>query len=338
MCGERRPLEDNTRLSHVELERDRCAVREHVRGGDQQHDKLLGVGEPIVGELAPRLGDVQREATCVDERPVGLERRHELADDVGRFRLGIDRFAHRVMVRDGGPGGAAQTYSRSSRHAIAFSHRLQGVELFATGLIARAAARAGASAATRELSRNTDAANAAYREEMEDLEVELANRLDALEGIVVKFIGSEDNRRIVRHLDIEISREALPDRRRMLAEAALGLARICLPVKRAARVGRTLRNLDVDDVRHLHGLQLARVARPRSDGRCSEDLMWRFNTSEGENLVAEHCIRLCQPGFGGVARPLLTLTERGHDVLGALAEYLAVVSPLTPLDALPPDR
>jgi hypothetical protein len=211
------------------------------------------------------------------------------------------------------------------------------VELFTTGMLVKAAAKAGASAVTPGLSRNTDAANAAYREEMDDLEVELANRLDALEDVVVKFIGSEDNRRIVRHLDIEISREALPDRRRMLAEAALGLARICLPVKRAARVGRTLRNLDVDDVRQLHGLQLARVARPRGDGQCTEDLMWTFNTSEGENLVAEHCIRLCQPGFGGVARPLLTLTERGHDVLGALSDYLADVGPLTRLDALPPD-
>lgn len=211
------------------------------------------------------------------------------------------------------------------------------MELLTTGLIAKA----GLSLTKQELSRNTDAADTAFRDEMDDLEVELANRLDALEEVVVKFIGSEDNRRILRHLDIEISREAreaLPSRRRMLAEAGLGLAHIDLPVKRAARVGRTLRALDDDDVRHLHGLQLARVALPRNDGQCSEDLMWKFNPSEGENLSAEHCIRLCQPGFGGVARPLLTLTERGHDVLAALSEYLADVGPLTALDALPSDR
>ncbi|MCR9161679.1 MAG: hypothetical protein ACE37F_35890 [Nannocystaceae bacterium] len=212
------------------------------------------------------------------------------------------------------------------------------MELLTTGLIAKAAAKAGVSLTKQELSRNTDAADTAFRDEMDDLEVELANRLDALEEVVVKFIGSEDNRRIIRHLDIEISREALPGRRRMLAEAGLGLAHIDLPVKRAARVGRTLRALDDDDVRHLHGLQLARVALPRNDGQCSEDLMWKFNPSEGENLLAENCIRLCQPGYGGVARPLLTLTERGHDVLAALSEYLADVGPLTALDALPSDR
>lgn len=117
-----------------------------------------------------------------------------------------------------------------------------------TSLLAKA--KAGVSLTKRELSRNTETATMAFREAMDDLSVGLANHFDALEDFVVKFIGSEDNRRIIRDLDIEISSNA-PLAHLRLPKDALGLARVELPMKRATRVGRTLRALD-DDVRHSY--------------------------------------------------------------------------------------
>lgn len=143
----------------------------------------------------------------------------------------------------------------------------------------------------------------------------------------------EATRKVFGNLGFEAAREATRERRIMLAYAAAALLHPKHDIEARARLERKLRDLDSTDVRHLHGLQLARMApRAPGSGKVPEDLMWEKHRAEGERLVAAGCAYLRSGGFGGVSSPVFEITSLGFAMLDVMARYMEDRGPLSTVD------
>lgn len=133
-------------------------------------------------------------------------------------------------------------------------------------------------------------------------------------------------------------REALEERRVMLAEATRSLVALDVTIANKARLERVLRELDPPSVLELYRLSRAEGRfRRRDDGRAlvfsstgelvSDELAM---SDVSDVLIATSCIResiephgLGGAGGGGHIAPSAYVTERGHLVLRTLRRYIA---------------
>jgi len=152
----------------------------------------------------------------------------------------------------------------------------------------------------------------------------LDERADDLESKLATVLEDRQFGRIYLNFGFEAAREAIDERRRMLAHAAAGILDPDLPVERKARVERTLRELDPVDVRTLYGVA-ATVGGAGMHGAGVQRCGLLFSVPSGDVLVASGCIRLetSGSGFGGGGGGTSALvTQLGHDLLAALRSYL----------------
>lgn len=158
-------------------------------------------------------------------------------------------------------------------------------------------------------------------------------KIEEIEARLARATEDREEQRLFYAFAFEAMREALADRRAMLAAAAAGLALLDLPVEDKARCERTLRQLDPRHVLQLHGL--SRVAGNVFRGVFLNDVgnvrhgVW-LTLEDGEVLVSAGCVRLSDvnvwgaSGTGGVIDPAsadLTITRTGKLVLTALDAY-----------------
>ncbi|MCC6665008.1 MAG: hypothetical protein IT375_14750 [Polyangiaceae bacterium] len=145
---------------------------------------------------------------------------------------------------------------------------------------------------------------------------DLERRIEDVDQKIQAALEDPQLPRVLSNFGFEAAREAIDERRRMLAHAAAGIVDPDLPVERKARVERTLRELDPIDVRALYGIHLAvRSARYGA----------LFSVPSGDVLVASGCVRIgtSAGGFGGGgASHSADVTQLGHDVLRVLRSYV----------------
>lgn len=135
----------------------------------------------------------------------------------------------------------------------------------------------------------------------------LAARLDA-------FADDRQAQRVVHGLFFEAMREALDDRRRMLAAAAAVLTVPDLPVEEKARCERTLRQLDVADVAWLDVLDKIcgniHNGRAYGDDAALRHEVWN-NSPSKEALVAAGCVAVSYTAGAGGGQALAHITRTG---------------------------
>jgi hypothetical protein len=112
--------------------------------------------------------------------------------------------------------------------------------------------------------KNTAALIAAWDEAKEDWLIELRRvlpdvlrRLENVEAFQEKLCTRTEDRQFERLLDnvsIEASREAIDERRRMLAHVGAGLFDLSMTIAEAARCERVIRELDPEDILALRGV------------------------------------------------------------------------------------
>ncbi|WP_437304800.1 hypothetical protein [Sorangium sp. So ce388] len=161
----------------------------------------------------------------------------------------------------------------------------------------------------------------------------LESRVDDLDARIAELSSDPQLRRVYTNFNFEAHREAIDERRRMLAHAAAGLINPEITVERKARVERTLRALDPADILMLHGANLV-PGRMRGEsllgtpsggddnpGRMRADLL--LGTPSGDVLASSGCVRM-QVSGGGAGQGVWTevfITQLGLDVLTALRTY-----------------
>lgn len=149
--------------------------------------------------------------------------------------------------------------------------------------------------------------------------------------------------RVQNNYGYEACREAINERRRMLAFASAGSVNLELSIAQLARVERTVRELDPTDILALQ--QVARIAdppRPARDDRmdyrnqlqpwhesCGRQAQTRFVIlNEGGSLPvlsASGCVLVAVDTAGFSPKNSLTVTELGARVLRVLHAYLAAI-------------
>ena len=144
-------------------------------------------------------------------------------------------------------------------------------------------------------------------------------RIDDLDNRLAKVFEDPQFGRIFTNFTYEAAREAIDERRRMLALASIGIAEPDTSVERKARVERTLRGLDPIDVLTLYGASLI------PGGLDALVPMSKFlqATPSGDILAACGCVRM-EPDGGGAGAGVwsrATITQVGSDVLMALRLY-----------------
>ncbi|MBK8999597.1 MAG: hypothetical protein IPM35_28085 [Myxococcales bacterium] len=131
---------------------------------------------------------------------------------------------------------------------------------------------------------------------------------------------------IFRNFALEATREALDERRLMIAHATAAIANVSLSLGELARAERVLRELDPDDVRTLRGLWLVRSALVggKEPGRLRYEL-WR--ACRADALAASGCVLLEYANVWGDEKERLNLTRTGLTVLRVMRTYLATRPP-----------
>jgi hypothetical protein len=179
-----------------------------------------------------------------------------------------------------------------------------------------------------------------YREWVRDLDAAVAVHTQAINEsaeagaqVEERIAALESDRRLVRiwnNLGYDAMREALEERRAMLADAAVALALSPLPIERKARIERTLRDLDPVDVCDLYGL--ARIVGSQdTDGtklRTTDNLRHHVWASGGrvenaEILLSAGCVYL-PPGGGagwGGGMQELRVSRLGAELLSVMGLY-----------------
>ncbi len=164
-------------------------------------------------------------------------------------------------------------------------------------------------------------------------------RMEEISQIAQQLLDDEPTLTILDNLGLEAAREAIPERREMLAAAVGGILRPEFDAQRRARLGRKLRDLDPEDLRHLHGISL--VPRPRmtdfpSQPGATEDhhAMARLeyaseHPQQLEILVSSICVeRHSLRNYTGEG---LSLTSIGVHILSVVEDYVVDRGPLSPL-------
>lgn len=181
---------------------------------------------------------------------------------------------------------------------------------------------------------------------------------DAVVATVERLLGDQQFFRLERNYEFEAAREATDERRRMLAFASAWSVSPELSIAQLARVERTIRELDPDDVsllKHLADLpppppivipedqrgdpQHEREYRQRDTAALMKHrntlfMHWREANPRGEVLPAAGCV-LITPGVpvAGGTSTNLRVTDLGLNVLRVLQGY----APGTAADGAPKD-
>lgn len=148
---------------------------------------------------------------------------------------------------------------------------------------------------------------------------------------------------VLGNLKFEAAREALHERRLMLAAAVGGILRPEFDTQRRARLERKLRELDPSDVRLLYGISLvpkpAMEESPRQPGMLDDHhAMARLeyassDTDQFEILISSGCIK--NHALKTYTGDGCSLTSVGADILKVVEDYVVDQGPLSPL---PPPR
>jgi hypothetical protein len=153
---------------------------------------------------------------------------------------------------------------------------------------------------------------------LEQIVADLQSRIDSFAEQVEAQTDDPQLHRVWDNFVYEAIREATNDRREMLEAADAGTVDPRLSVHRKARVERTLRQLDPEDVRALYGID--RMVAPKRE---------RYETwkrlPNGDILVAAGCLRMnpeALAGFGGTGTPVPEIAPLGSDVLKVMRLYL----------------
>ena len=193
----------------------------------------------------------------------------------------------------------------------------------AGGSVLPAVARTLTSIIGRYADRNTEAIRDAYEEKrrsfLAEVEKTLPHVLACLEAIEPRIEQLESRleeraedpefQSILDNVVLEASREAIDERRRMLAHAFAGATDVRLTVAEAARAERTLRELNPADVMALRGLGRMAGRDADRDGPVAAALAV---------LVGAGCVQE-RTGWGGGV--LYNITRTGSLVLRLLASY-----------------
>jgi hypothetical protein len=164
------------------------------------------------------------------------------------------------------------------------------------------------------------------------LEREAADK-DAFATEVATMLNDRQFLKVHANLEWEAAREAIEERRRMLAHLAAGLSDPGLPVYDKARIERVVRDLDPDDVRHLHSVDVCDnpsfVPDPTSSGDPEANRQWHLakdrlrvlqsNALAHAALVAAGCVGIEAATIGGA---VVHVTAIGKLVLAALSSFL----------------
>jgi hypothetical protein len=135
-------------------------------------------------------------------------------------------------------------------------------------------------------------------------------RIDRLEEKLGDRADDEEFQGLVDNFGLEASREALGERRRLLAHASAGAFDVTMTIAQAARAERVLRHLDPVDIERLRRVELfKRYDEHSPDGARREDL---------DVLVGQGCVSTTW-GAGSVAS--YSITSTGHLVLRLLRSY-----------------
>lgn len=166
------------------------------------------------------------------------------------------------------------------------------------------------------------------RERLEALQSQAAKIAD-LEEKLAALVADPQFFRVRTNYCFEAAREAIDERRRMLAYAAAGSLAPGLTVGQIARVERTIRELDPDDVKFLKLLSEYGDDGSRYSG-------WQENDESGHVLLAAGCVDKQTTVDAGTfvfaagtrlpsgERSLLSITPLGLRVLHILDLYLRV--------------
>jgi hypothetical protein len=178
---------------------------------------------------------------------------------------------------------------------------------------------------------------------------EQAEDLAALRAKLEGLISDPSFARVRDNYGYEAAREALDERRRMLAFASAGSVNLKLTIAQLARVERTIRDLDPEDIRLL--ARVAMLADPPPPeagpgvGVKEAQTTWFQHMAgaahvralvvlgegaSGEVLIASGCVQISnvKPEFG-IATPVegASITHAGQWVLAVLDGYIRANQP-----------
>ncbi len=198
------------------------------------------------------------------------------------------------------------------------------------------------------------ATNEQYQDWLIELNQVLEKLLDQhenLEARVTELSNDLECCRVQRNYCFEAMREAIDERRHMLAFAFVGSfftwATSSASTLDLSRAERTIRDLDPDDVRFLadirngveernrdfeddstREIQTSNDRWPTSSGELDRDLYAHaMKSASGEALLAAGCLKQLPAGNAAGAIEAIRLTTRGELVLRVLEFYLASVTP-----------
>lgn len=168
-------------------------------------------------------------------------------------------------------------------------------------------------------------------------------RLEEIRQMAQRLSEDRPTLTVLGNLGFEAAREALPERKAMLAAAVGGILRPQFDTQLRARIERKLRELDPEDVRHLYGISLVprpQMTDPPSQPGATVDhhAMARHDYAgtqpqQLEILVSSGCIeRHRLANYSGMG---LSLTSIGNNVLLTVEDYVVDCGPVSPL---PPPR
>jgi hypothetical protein len=194
----------------------------------------------------------------------------------------------------------------------------------AAGAVAPAVARTIADIFGRYGDRNTDAIREAYEAKRRDILAEAQRiipevlarldavepRLERLEGRVEERVEDPEFHSVLDNVVLEASREAIDERRRMLAHAFAGAFNVEMTIPEAARAERTLRELDPSDLATLRGVGRMAGRDFEREGPLRDALAV---------LLGAGCVHERSGWGGGV---MYSITRTGNLVLRLLATYV----------------
>lgn len=180
-----------------------------------------------------------------------------------------------------------------------------------------------------------------YREYVRDVERGFKELRDAfhergenVDGWLAETREDVQLLRVWRNFTWEAQREAIDERGKMLAAAMLGTLDSNMSVEVKARVERTLRELDPDDVRCLWGIYrtgghwLADGSSPKFAHRDNVPEQIRYQIwhtcGSADTLVATGCVRVTTHGgkLGSIVYHTASVTPLGQSLIRVLRKYL----------------
>lgn len=178
------------------------------------------------------------------------------------------------------------------------------------------------------------------RERLSELEA-LAEQVAELTGAIQQLIEDPQFYRVRRNYGYEAAREAIDERRRMLAYAAAGSISPNLTIQQLARVERTIRELDPSAIALLSELAQSepRHVDPKRAGVATYNRVVG-DDPDAEALIASGCVRIHEAGGFYDVLPSARVSQVGQWVLEVLSAYLRSTKPTeeTPRPKAPAGR